>query len=109
MAIFEHAAAVTFRTHNSKTMHEMNKRGGPDVIETSEVTLTSFIDDTTLHGLKGACDVQYSKLRRAFWCIILLFMSGVFVTSSSLTIRDYLRYVHPEYTWSLVPAGGMKP
>ena len=69
--------------------HKKNGRSIPD----SEITLTSFVDETTLHGLKGACDVKYSRVRRAVWCAVLLVMSGVFIAALSLTLQDYFRYV----------------
>ena len=58
-----------------------------------QITLESFIDETSLHGLKGACDVKYSKRRRVIWCVVLALMSGLLITALSLTVQEFLRFV----------------
>ena len=78
-----------YRREIMENHHKKNRKSTPD----SEITLTSFVDETTLHGLKGACDVKYSRVRRAVWCAVLLVMSGVFIAALSLTLQDYFRYV----------------
>ena len=77
----------------SKIVTRMENQIEGSKISDEQITLRSFIDETSLHGLKGACDVKYSKRRRVIWCVVLALMSGLLITALSLTVQEFLRFV----------------
>ena len=54
-----------------------------------DLSVHLMIGDSTVHGLKSACDSKHGLCRRIVWLSLLLFMCCFFLTSVGLTLRDY--------------------
>ena len=89
-----HCCVLTFckkLTNNSNKKMEGKNTRKATTKHLRDMTFSSFIDVTTLHGLRGACDGSYSLLRRVVWCLILVVMTGVLMMSVGFTVDEYLQ------------------
>ena len=53
--------------------------------------METFVNDTSLHGVKKACTREFSAVRRLVWVVLMLalFLGLVFILRQN--VLDYLR------------------
>ena len=80
-------------SNNEQDKDMQQQTRGPDTADRQgEEELTSFAEGSTLHGLSHVCLTSSSKLRRAFWLLLMLAMLTCYLYLAIISIGRYYSY-----------------